>query len=62
MGNLRDDSVVTMTITFKRKNSLKECIHFYNVFLRAIMKILGLIEFGRSCYDQDKKIIIPEFK
>lgn len=62
MGKLRDDSEVTMTITFKRKNSLKECIHFYNVFLRTIMKILGLIEFGRSCYDQDKKIIIPEFK
>lgn len=53
---------MTMTITFKRKNSLRECIHFYNVFLRTIMKILGLIEFGRSCYDQNKRILIPEFK
>jgi len=51
-----------MTITFKRKNSLRECIHFYNVFLRTIMKILGLVEFGRSCYDQNKRIHIPEFK
>lgn len=51
-----------MTLTFKRKNSLRECIHFYNVFLRTIMKILGLIEFGRSCFDKDKKILIPEFQ
>ncbi|XP_025198064.1 piwi-like protein Ago3 [Melanaphis sacchari] len=62
VGKLKDESKVTMTITFKRKNSLRECIHFYNVFLRTIMKILGLIEFGRSCYDQNKRILIPEFK
>ncbi|XP_022171132.1 piwi-like protein Ago3 [Myzus persicae] len=62
VGTLRDDSKVTLTITFKRKNSLRECIHFYNVFLRTIMKILGLVEFGRSCYDQNKRILIPEFK
>lgn len=62
MGKLKDESKVTLTITFKRKNSLRECIHFYNVFLRTIMKILGLVEFGRSCYDQNKKIVIPEFR
>lgn len=62
VGKLKDESEVTMTITFKRKNSLRECIHFYNVFLRSIMKILGLVEFGRSCYDQNKRILIPEFK
>lgn len=62
MGKLKDESEVTLTITFKRKNSLSECIHFYNVFLRTIMKILGLVEFGRSCYDQNKKIVIPEFR
>lgn len=62
MGKLKDDSEVTMTITFKRKNTLRECIHFYNVFLRTIMKILGLVEFGRSCFDHDKRILIPEFK
>ncbi|XP_026821095.1 piwi-like protein Ago3 isoform X2 [Rhopalosiphum maidis] len=62
VGKLRDESEVTLTISFKRKNSLRECIHFYNVFLRTIMKILGLVEFGRSCYDQNKRILIPEFK
>ncbi|XP_015367176.1 PREDICTED: protein argonaute-3-like [Diuraphis noxia] len=62
VGRLRDESEVTLTITFKRKNLLRECIHFYNVFLRTIMKILGLVEFGRSCYDQNKRILIPEFK
>ncbi|KAL4105103.1 hypothetical protein QTP88_020376 [Uroleucon formosanum] len=62
VGKLKDESKVTLTITFKRKNSLRECIHFYNVFLRTIMKILGLVEFGRSCYDQNKKIVIPEFR
>lgn len=62
VGKLKDESQVTMTITFKRKNTLRECIHFYNVFLRSIMKILGLVEFGRSCFDQDKRILIPEYK
>ncbi|VVC30372.1 Ribonuclease H-like domain,Piwi domain,PAZ domain [Cinara cedri] len=62
VSTLDDGSEVKITITFKRKNSLRECIHFYNVFLRTIMKILGLIEFGRSCYDKDKRILIPEFK
>lgn len=61
-GKLKDESIVKIIITFKRKNSLRECIHFYNVFLRTIMKILGLVEFGRSCYDKDKRILIPEFK
>lgn len=62
MGKIRDGSEVTMTITFKRKNSLRECIHFYNVFLHSIMKILGLIEFGRNCFDKEKRILIPEFQ
>lgn len=62
VGKLKDESQVTMTVTFKRKNTLGECIHFYNVFLRTIMKTLGLVEFGRSCFDQDKRILIPEYK
>ncbi|XP_022162768.1 piwi-like protein Ago3 [Myzus persicae] len=61
VGQLRDESV-TLTITYKCKNTLSECMHFYNVFLRSIMKMLGLVEFGRSCYDQYKRILIPEFK
>lgn len=61
-GKLKDESLVKMTVTFKRKNSLRECTHFYNVLLRSVMKILGLIEFGRSCFDQNKKILIPEYR
>jgi len=59
---MKDETNVTLTVTFKRKNSMRECIHFYNVFLRTIMKILGLVEFGRSCFDKDKRILVPEFK
>ena len=62
MGKLRDGSEVTLTITFKGKNSPSERIHFYSIFLRSIMKNLGLIEFGRSFFDPNKKILIPEFK
>ncbi|XP_029345981.1 piwi-like protein 2 [Acyrthosiphon pisum] len=62
VGKLIDESEVTLTITFKGKNSLSECIHFYNIFLRSIMKDLDLVEFGRSCYYPNKKILIPEFK
>lgn len=62
IGKLKDDSEVKMILTYKRSNTLRECVHFYNVFLRTIMKILGLVEFGRSCFDENKKIYIPEFK
>lgn len=62
VGKLRDETDVAITITFRRKNSLRDCLHFYNVFLRSVMKTLGLIEFGRSCYDKNKRILIPEFK
>jgi len=62
VGKSSNESNVTVTITFMRKKSLSECIQFYNVLLHSIMKILGLIGFGRSYYDQNKKILVPEFK
>ncbi|XP_050528911.1 piwi-like protein Ago3 [Daktulosphaira vitifoliae] len=55
------DTEVKLTIKFKRKTSLRDCIHFYNVFLRQIMKVLGLVEFGRSVYDPTKRILVQEY-
>lgn len=51
-----------ITIKFQRKNTLNECIQFYNVFIRTIMKIIGLIEFNRHFYDPNKKITLYEHK
>ncbi|XP_050528913.1 protein argonaute-3-like [Daktulosphaira vitifoliae] len=55
------DSEFKLTITFKRKTSMHDCIHFYNVLLRQIMKVLGLVEFGRSMYDPAKRILVQEY-
>jgi len=51
-----------MTITFKIKTILSECISLYNTFLRGTLRTLGLVEFGRNFYDKNKKIDIPQYR
>lgn len=62
MGKLNNGTKIIITVTYKGEIALNECIHFYNVFLRSIMKKLNLVEFGRCFYDPEKKIDVPEFK
>lgn len=44
-----------MTIKFKHTKKLGECVGFYNILMRSVMKCLGFVEFGRSCYDPEQK-------
>lgn len=60
MGKLKDGSEVTMVIKFLRKKKLGESISFYNVLMRSIMNCLGLVQFGRSCYDPEKKTLFRD--
>ncbi|XP_050425877.1 piwi-like protein Ago3 [Adelges cooleyi] len=61
ISELNDKSKVNLKIIYRRQTLLRDCIHFYNVFLRQIMKSLDLIEFGRNMYDPVRRVAIPEY-
>lgn len=62
MGTLNDETEISITVTYKGKNSLNECIHFYSVFLHTIMKKLDLVQFGECFFDPEKKYNLPEYR
>ncbi|KAG4079836.1 hypothetical protein HA402_014967 [Bradysia odoriphaga] len=61
-NNDNDNSKVTVTIIFKKKKLLKDCIHLYNVLFERIMKILKLVRFGRKNFDPTAPKPIPQHK
>jgi aubergine-like protein len=57
-----DASPVSISIIFKRKRRLGECIHLYNVLFRKIMIVLDLARIGRHHYDPRTAHLIPQHK
>ncbi len=57
-----DDSKITVTIIFKKKKLMKDCIHLYNVLFERIMKILKFVRFGRKNFDPTAPKLIPQHK
>nr|CAD7392146.1 unnamed protein product [Timema cristinae] len=53
---------VTITIIFKRKKRLGECVHLYNVLFKRIMVVLDLIRHGRNHYNPKEAQVIPQYK
>ncbi|XP_012275649.1 piwi-like protein Ago3 [Orussus abietinus] len=46
-----DGSLVTLTVIYKRKQELRECIHFFNVLLGRLMNALSLVRIGRQNFN-----------
>lgn len=61
-NNDNDSSKVSVTIIFKKKKLMKECIHLYNVLFERIMKILKFVRFGRKNFDPTAPKLIPQHK
>lgn len=61
-NNDTDISKVTVTIIFKKKKLLKDCIHLYNVLFDRILKILKFVRFGRKNFDPTAPKMIPQHK
>lgn len=57
-----DKSPVTMTIIYKRKTRMDECIHLYNVLFNKIMKVLSYKRVGRQFFDSNHPSTIPQHK
>lgn len=58
-NNRNDDSPVEVIITFRRKKSMKECIHFYNVLFKQVMLRLQYVQFGQKMFDPSEPKNIP---
>lgn len=57
-----DDANYQVTIIFKRKKKMRDCIHLYNVLFDRIMKRLQYVRFGRKKFDPSAPKIIPQHK
>lgn len=61
-NNDNDGSKVTVTIIYKKKKLMKDCVHLYNVLFERIMKILKFVRFGRKNFDPSAPKMIPQHK
>lgn len=57
-----DNSLVRMTIIYKRKTRMADCIHLYNVLFKRIMGILHYKRVGRQYFDNQRPMQIPQHK
>ncbi|XP_037807550.1 protein argonaute-3 [Lucilia sericata] len=60
--NKADGSEIEIRILYKRQESLKNCIHLYNVLFDRVMKTLNYVRFDRKQFDPTSPKIIPQQK
>lgn len=53
---------VELTVQFRRKKPMKECIHFYNVLFKQVMLKLEYVQFGQKMFDPTEPKVIPHRK
>lgn len=58
-NNRNDGAPINVTVTFRRKKPMKECIHFYNVLFKQVMLKLEYVQFGQKMFDPTEPKIIP---
>lgn len=61
-NNKVDNSEIEIRVMYKRKESLKNCIHLYNVLFDRVMKTLNYVRFDRKQFDPTSPKIIPQQK
>lgn len=60
--NKNDETNVNVTIIFKKKKRLSECVHLYNVLFDRVMKTMEFVRFGRKRFDPSAPKLIPQHK
>jgi aubergine-like protein len=53
---------VQIVLTFRRKRSLDECLHFYNVLFERVMEKLKYERIGRKYFDPLAPKLVPQHK
>lgn len=54
-----DDAPVEVIITYRRKQTMKESLHFYNILFKQVMLRLEYVQFGKKMFDPTEPKIIP---
>uniref|UniRef100_A0A1B0BUS8 Piwi domain-containing protein n=1 Tax=Glossina palpalis gambiensis TaxID=67801 RepID=A0A1B0BUS8_9MUSC len=62
LSKVSDGSSIEIRILFKRRETLKDCIHLYNVLFDRIMKTLNYVRFDRKQFDPTSPKVIPQQK
>uniref|UniRef100_A0A1A9WEW9 Piwi domain-containing protein n=1 Tax=Glossina brevipalpis TaxID=37001 RepID=A0A1A9WEW9_9MUSC len=62
ISKANDRSNIEIRILFKRRETLKDCIHLYNVLFDRIMKTLNYVRFDRKQFDPTSPKVIPQQK
>lgn len=58
--NQKDNNrLVEVKIIFKRKNTVKESAHFYNLLFKQVMRKLEYVQFGQKMFDPNQPKAIP---
>lgn len=60
--NPNDETKVEISVIFKRKKKMSECIQLYGVLFERIMRVLQFIRFGRKNFDPSEPKVIPNHK
>lgn len=61
-NNQNSGSAVDVTLIFKHKKPMKECIQFYNVLFKQVMLKLEYVQFGQKMFDPNEPKCIPHRK
>ena len=54
--------VVLVKIIMRQKRQTSDCIHFYNLLIRKVASILGMVQMNRSYYNPHSPIILNSEK
>lgn len=60
--NENDQTVVTVSIIYKKKKRLADCMQLYNILFDRVMKVLNFVQFGRKRFDPSAPKLIPQHK
>lgn len=60
--NPNDGSEIKLSVIYKRKKKMADCVQLYGILFDRIMKTLKFIRFGKKNFDPSEPKIIPQHK
>lgn len=60
--NPNDGSAITVSIHYRRKKKMSDCLQLYGILFDRIMRTLKFIRFGKKNFDPSEPKIVPQHK
>lgn len=60
--NPNDGSAVMVSIVYRRKKKMADCVQLYGILFDRIMRTLKFIRFGRKNFDPSEPKVVPQHK